>query len=275
MMEVVTVPPFERFYEEQQRPVLAQLRGMLGRDAADDAFQETFLRPRRAYPTLEHGRPLRAWALQIARNVALDVLRRTRATPADVPDLESVDEPLAYEEMRRLTAELPEKERAAVFLRYGYDLSYEDIGAALGSSPEAARQGTSSAVRGPRRKELSCPPRPSSTAASAPQPPPRGCSTSPTSCTTPPSGGCWWPSPSAASARFTTTPTRPPRRNVSPAPSARASCARRGRPTRCAGSSTSTSRASGTTSSSTSTWARRVSSDARCWSSSRSCPTAR
>jgi RNA polymerase sigma factor (sigma-70 family) len=151
----VQVPPFERFYEEQQSVVLAQLRRMLGRDAADDAFQETFLRALRAYPTLEHGRHLRAWALTIARNVALDFLRRDRSTSAEVPDLESVDEPLPYEEVRRLTAELPQKERAAVFLRYGYDLSYDDIGAAIGSSPEAARQAASSGVRRLRRKEQS------------------------------------------------------------------------------------------------------------------------
>jgi RNA polymerase sigma factor (sigma-70 family) len=154
MMEAVHVPPFERFYEEQRAPVLAQLRRMLGRDAADDAFQETFLRALRAYPTLKHGRHLRAWALAIARNVALDARRRERVTSASVPDLESVDEPLPYEELRRLTADLPHTERAAVFLRYGYDLSYEDIGAALGSSPEAARQAASSGVRRLRRKEL-------------------------------------------------------------------------------------------------------------------------
>ena len=155
MMEAMRVPPFERFYEEQQRSVLAQLRGMLGRDAAEDAFQETFLRALRAYPTLNHGRHLRAWVLAIARNVAVDVLRKRRTTSADVPDLESVDEPLPYEELRRLTAELPQKERAAVFLRYGYDLSYEDIGNALGSSAEAARQAASSGVRRLRKKELS------------------------------------------------------------------------------------------------------------------------
>jgi RNA polymerase sigma factor (sigma-70 family) len=154
MMEVVRVPPFERFYEEQREPVFGQLRRMLGRDAADDAFQETFLRALRAYPGLEHGRHLRAWALTIARNVALDVLRRSVRTSSDVPDVESFDEPLQYEELKRLTAELPQKERAAVFLRYGYDLSYEDIGAALDSSPEAARQAASSGVRRLRRKEL-------------------------------------------------------------------------------------------------------------------------
>jgi RNA polymerase sigma factor (sigma-70 family) len=154
MMEAVRVPPFERFYEDQQGPVLAALRGMLGREAAEDAFQETFLRALRAYPTLKHGRHLRAWALAIARNVAVDVLRKSRVTSAEIPDLESVDEPLPYEELRSLTAGLPQKERAAVFLRYGYDLSYEDIGNALGSSAEAARQAASSGVRRLRKKEL-------------------------------------------------------------------------------------------------------------------------
>jgi RNA polymerase sigma factor (sigma-70 family) len=155
MMEAVHVPPFERFYEEQKGPVLAQLRGLLGRDDADDAFQETFLRALRAYPSLKHGQHLRAWALTIARNVAIDVRRGKRPSTPDVPDLESVDEPLRYEELRRLTAELPQKERAAVFLRYGYDLSYEEIGSAIGSSSEAARQAASSGVRRLRRKEQS------------------------------------------------------------------------------------------------------------------------
>ena len=38
-------------------------------------------------------------------------------------------------------------------LRYGYELEYADIGAALGSSAEAARQAASSGVRRLRRKE--------------------------------------------------------------------------------------------------------------------------
>ena len=154
-MEAVRVPPFERFYEEQKGPVLAQLRGLLGRDDAEVAFQETFLRALRAYPTLKHGQHLRAWALTIARNVAIDSRRGPRTSTPDLPDLESVDEPLPYEELRRLTAELPQKERAAVFLRYGYDLSYEEIGSAIGSSGEAARQAASSGVRRLRRKEQS------------------------------------------------------------------------------------------------------------------------
>jgi RNA polymerase sigma factor (sigma-70 family) len=73
----------------------------------------------------------------------------------EVPDVESLDERPSYEELRDLTAELPPKERAAVVLRYGYDLGYDQIGAALGSSAEAARQAASSGVRRIRQKELS------------------------------------------------------------------------------------------------------------------------
>jgi DNA-directed RNA polymerase specialized sigma24 family protein len=47
---------------------------------------------------------------------------------------------------------LPHKERAAVVLRYGYDLSYDQIAAALGSSEDAARQATSTGVRKLRRR---------------------------------------------------------------------------------------------------------------------------
>jgi DNA-directed RNA polymerase specialized sigma24 family protein len=40
-----------------------------------------------------------------------------------------------------------------VVLRYGYDLDYGQIGDALGSSAEAARQAASSGVRRIRRRE--------------------------------------------------------------------------------------------------------------------------
>src|SRR2546429_2854734 len=113
MMEPVTVPPFERFYEEQREPVLVQLRRMLGRDAADDAFQETFLRALRAYPSLKHGQHLRAWALAIARNVAIDAYRRGRSTPADGPDPAAGEEPPPPAELRPPGPPPPPNEHAA------------------------------------------------------------------------------------------------------------------------------------------------------------------
>jgi RNA polymerase sigma factor (sigma-70 family) len=151
MMRVVAIPPFERFYEEHRTDVLRLLRRRLGADRAEDAFQETFLRALRAYGRLEHGEHLRAWVLTIAQNVALDALRRTRAT-SELVDAAVDDAEPAYAELAELTDGLGPKERAAVVLRYGYDLSYEQIASALGSSPDAARQATSTGVRRIRRR---------------------------------------------------------------------------------------------------------------------------
>jgi RNA polymerase sigma factor (sigma-70 family) len=151
MMEAVAIPPFERFYEERKDEVLGYLARLLGRDVAEDAFQETFLRALRAYGRLEHGRHLRAWVFTIATRVALDERRRSRpvSEPVEIPVGDSRP---AYAELEHLAGELPPTERAAVVLRYGYDLSYDDIGAALGSSSEAARQAASSGVRRLRRR---------------------------------------------------------------------------------------------------------------------------
>ena len=164
MMEPAVIPPFELFYEEHRDEVFGVLVKRLGRQRAEDAFQETFLRALRAYTALRHGDQLRAWVLTIARNVAVDVFRRERpgvefTSKGQVEDLSLFAEPIdlprrpAYTELEHLTGELPPTERAAVVLRYAYDLPYAAIGAALGSSEEAARQATSAGVRRIRKKE--------------------------------------------------------------------------------------------------------------------------
>jgi RNA polymerase sigma factor (sigma-70 family) len=152
MMGSVTIPPFETFYAEHNSEVLGLLRRKLGRDRADDAFQETFLRALRAYERLEHGEHLRAWVLTIASRVAIDTYRRTVPT-TEVPELPHEDDRPAYEDLGDLTDGLPPKERAAVVLRYGYDLTYEQIAAALDSSPDAARQAASTGVRRLRKEK--------------------------------------------------------------------------------------------------------------------------
>jgi RNA polymerase sigma factor (sigma-70 family) len=154
MMNAMAVPPFEHFYEEHRDVVLRVLRRMLPRDAAEDAFQETFLRALHAYGRLRHTENLRGWVLTIANRVAIDQLRRPLWRGDDVPDLESVDQAPSYRELAHLTDDLPPKERAAVVLRYGYDLSYETIAAALGSSADAARAAASSGVRRLRKKGI-------------------------------------------------------------------------------------------------------------------------
>jgi RNA polymerase sigma factor (sigma-70 family) len=146
MMQSVSIPPFERFYEEHRTEVMRVLRRRLGAERADDAFQETFLRALRAYGRLDHGEHLRAWVLTIARNVAADAHRRVKPH-AELVEAAVEDIAPAYEELAELTDGLPKKERAAVVLRYGYDLSYDQIAAVLGSSEVAARQAASTGVR--------------------------------------------------------------------------------------------------------------------------------
>jgi RNA polymerase sigma factor (sigma-70 family) len=146
------VPPFETFYESHKTEVLRFLAGRLGRDKAEDAFQETFLRALRAYPRLEHGDHLRAWALTIASRIVLDDARRKRPQ-GELPELSTEDGLPAFEELAPLTDGLPPKERAAVVLRYGYDLDYDDIGAAIGSNESAARQAASAGVRRLRKEQ--------------------------------------------------------------------------------------------------------------------------
>ena len=145
------VPPFERFYEAHSTEVFRFLGRRVGRDRAEDAFQETFLRALRAYPRLEHGEHLRAWVLTIASRIVLDDVRRRRPE-GELPELATEDERPAFEELAPLTDELPPKERAAVVLRYGYDLDYEEIGGALGSTEAAARQAASAGVRRLRKE---------------------------------------------------------------------------------------------------------------------------
>ncbi|MDQ3066875.1 MAG: sigma-70 family RNA polymerase sigma factor [Actinomycetota bacterium] len=144
---MATIPPFERFYAEQRDLVFGFLSRRLGRQAAEDAYQETFLRALRAYDRLEHGEHLRAWVLTIAARLAIDTSRRAKPVSHELPELPVEDGRPAYAQIEHLADGLPPTERAAVVLRYAYDLPYDDIAVVLGSSPEAARQAASSGVR--------------------------------------------------------------------------------------------------------------------------------
>jgi RNA polymerase sigma factor (sigma-70 family) len=151
MMEVMQaeIPPFEHFYLEHRDEVLGYLRRLLGQ-RAEDAWQETFLRALRAYDRLHDARNLRSWVFTIATNVALDELRVKPQPPVDEVPVTEIRRD-AFRELEHLTGDLPPTERAAVVLRYGYDLPYAQIADALGSSEEAARAAASSGVRRLRR----------------------------------------------------------------------------------------------------------------------------
>ncbi|MDQ2629410.1 MAG: sigma-70 family RNA polymerase sigma factor [Actinomycetota bacterium] len=136
---------------------MAILRGAVGKDGAEDCFQETFLAALRAYPKLGDARNLRGWLLTIAHRKAIDHHRANGRNPipvATVPEAATEDGlPEPDERLWAAVGALPPKQRAAVSLRYGSDLPHNEIAAALGCSPEAARRSLHEGLKR-LRKEL-------------------------------------------------------------------------------------------------------------------------
>jgi RNA polymerase sigma factor (sigma-70 family) len=141
----VRLPPFQALLDEHRDDVYRFLVASLGREDADDCFQETFIAAMRAYPRLRSASNLRSWLFTIAHRKAIDAhrARARRAVPveevpeqADAGGLGLNGEP----ELWRAVRGLPAKQRAAVLHRYVNDLAYVDIGRVMGCSEDAARR---------------------------------------------------------------------------------------------------------------------------------------
>jgi RNA polymerase sigma factor (sigma-70 family) len=151
------VIPFQRFLDEQRDVVWRFAVATVGRQEADDVFQETFLAAMNAYPRLRAGSNHRAWVLTIAHRKSLDHFRARRRRPdlpGDVPEVASHDAGPADEALWAQVRELPPKQRAAVALRYAADLDYAAIGKALGTTPEAARRSAHEGIKKLRQETL-------------------------------------------------------------------------------------------------------------------------
>lgn len=137
------LPPFQRLLDEHADGMRRFLVGYVGWEEAEDCWQETVLAALEAYPGLRHGRNLRGWLFTIARRKALDCLRhRARdAKPGLAPDgVEAAPSEIPDWELWGRVAALPEKQRAAVALRFLADLPYAEVAEAMGISEAAARQ---------------------------------------------------------------------------------------------------------------------------------------
>jgi RNA polymerase sigma factor (sigma-70 family) len=140
----VNLPPFQTLLERHADEVHRFLVASVGPLEAEDCFQETFLSALRAYPNLRDASNLRAWLFTIAHRKALDAHRARARRPVPVEEVpeRAVDDGGSPEEpgLWRAVRRLPEKQRAAVFMRFAADLDYAQIGAALNTSEPAARQ---------------------------------------------------------------------------------------------------------------------------------------
>jgi RNA polymerase sigma factor (sigma-70 family) len=136
------LPPFQRLLDDHRADVYRFLVASVGRQAADDCFQETFLSALRAYPRLRDASNLRGWLLTIATRKVLDHWRAERRRPIPVeaiPDRAALERADGDREVWSAVGTLPPMQRAAVIHRYVLDLPYAEVALALGCSEEAAR----------------------------------------------------------------------------------------------------------------------------------------
>jgi RNA polymerase sigma factor (sigma-70 family) len=147
------LPPFQMLLRAHHHDVYRFLAAAVGRQDADDCFQETFLSALRAYPRLRDGSNLRGWLFTIAHRKAMDWHRaRLRRPHAANPAPEATHQPPGSEgEIGEEVRRLPARQRAAVLHRYVNDFSYREIGRILGCSEAAARQSVHEGLKKLRR----------------------------------------------------------------------------------------------------------------------------
>jgi RNA polymerase sigma factor (sigma-70 family) len=149
------LPPFQTLIDEHATEVMAVLRGAVGREGAEDAFQETFLAALRSYPSLREARNLRGWLVTIAHRKAIDVTRAAarRAVPvAELPEnpATALDGP-ADLDLHNSLAALPHKQRQAVAYHYLAGLPYQEVAAIIGGTTDAARRAAADGIAKLRR----------------------------------------------------------------------------------------------------------------------------
>lgn len=156
MEQALTAPPmeapkdgdlaFEALYRSSRDDVYAYVAGLLrDRGAAEEvtavAFERAYRKRARFDPRRGSGR---AWLFGIARNAALDELRRRKRhaeLATDPIDVDARDDPERHETRLLLTAALAElspRERELVALKFFAGLSNAEIGAVVGISESNA-----------------------------------------------------------------------------------------------------------------------------------------
>jgi RNA polymerase sigma-70 factor (ECF subfamily) len=146
---------FGHLVQAYQRPVYNLTYRMLGDPAeAEDAAQETFLRAYTKLATYQPERKFVNWLLSIASHHCIDRLRRKGRAPqlsldgplppqwltshAPRPD-QVVNKKQQRAQVRQSLDTLPPDYRAAIVLRYWYNMSYREIAGVMDTTESAIK----------------------------------------------------------------------------------------------------------------------------------------
>ena len=149
---------FETLLDRYSRPIYNFAYRMLSNSAdAEDASQQTFIQTFESLPKARTDAPFRPWLFQVARNKCIDMIRRRRTVPLtinqgsdedpidiDPPDPRPrPDELYEHAELQAFLQEaiddLPLRTREVVLMRYVGELTFAEIGAALGVPENTAK----------------------------------------------------------------------------------------------------------------------------------------
>jgi len=163
----VDADAFRELYERHAEAIYAyHCRCSRDSDAAQDLTAETFAQAwlvRWRFRD-EAGGSAAPWLYGIARNVLLMSVRRRSLERASRERLGLLGEAAAVaqrchepdetwlEQLDAALGELPESQREAVRLRFERDLAYDDVAAALATTPQAARVRVHRALRALRTR---------------------------------------------------------------------------------------------------------------------------
>lgn len=136
----------DRYYE---RCVRFAMHVLGTREDAEDAAQETFLRAYRSLARYEERERFAAWLFRILVNQCRTILTRRRASPLPLavweqPSFEPepdrmVDHTVLAAMLQRALAHLPPEQREAIVLRFGEELTYEEMATVTGAGVSALK----------------------------------------------------------------------------------------------------------------------------------------
>ncbi len=103
----------------------------------------------RAYGQFRDGTAIRSWLFSIAARKAIDADRVSPRAPVPLADPQPAagDSPARASQVWDEVAQLPDKQRQAVVLRYFVDLSHREIGELMHTSEAAARRNVFEGLR--------------------------------------------------------------------------------------------------------------------------------
>lgn len=146
---------FTQIYNDLKTPVYTIiLRIVQSVDVAEEVTQDVFVKLFTSPPNSSVRNP-RAWIFRMARNLAIDALRKRKRTDIDDESLEDADR---YEsiisriDIEKAMARLPEQEREIVSLHLTAELTFGEIAGIVGLSVPSTYRRYRSAIKTLRDK---------------------------------------------------------------------------------------------------------------------------